>query len=338
MVDAVRIGMVGCGGIARPHVRGWKSIPTKARIIAGADVDEGGRQWLRSEVSEARLHDGFEALIADPDVDAVDICLPHHLHRVAILAAAQAGKHILCEKPLCLTLAEAHEIGEAVERSGVTFMAAHNHLMWPAVQEAARIVRDGQLGAPIALRTLDCGRTPVRPGQPRAQPGWRADRARAGGGELLDTGYHPVYTMLFLAQSAPTEVTAMAGRYHLTDLPSEDTAHVLIRFADGAIGNILTTWAFRMPTGNPLFQVVCAEGEVFGRDHTIAVRQGDAAPVERTLPVVDSIAAEVAHFADCVRLGQRPLQTHIEATMALRVILAAYRSIAEGITVALPRQ
>ena len=85
-------------------------------------------------------------MLAGADIDAVDICLPHHLHAAAIVAAAEAGKHILCEKPLCLTMDEARIVREAVRRAGVTLMCAHNQLFLPAVAEARRLLAEGAIG------------------------------------------------------------------------------------------------------------------------------------------------------------------------------------------------
>ena len=88
----------------------------------------------------------YRQMITEADIDAVDICLPHHLHQDAIVAAAQAGKHILCEKPLCLSPAEAVEVQEAVAAAGVTLMCAHNQLFLPAVAAAKAELDSGRLG------------------------------------------------------------------------------------------------------------------------------------------------------------------------------------------------
>src|SRR4029450_4966900 len=104
---------------------------------------------------------------------ALDICLPHHLHAPAILDAAAAGKHILCEKPMCMSLAEADQIGAAVKKSGVTYMSAHNQLFMPVVQEAKRMIDAGEIGKVYWLRSQDC----FTAGKPaRGKWGWRAHK------------------------------------------------------------------------------------------------------------------------------------------------------------------
>src|SRR3989442_3711485 len=109
----LRVGIIGCGGISHAHVRGWNAIPNKARVVAVADVSERSAETVSGLVGGARIFKDYRDLLASGEVDAVDVCLPHHLHRDAIVAAARAGKNVMCEKPLCLTLAESEEIRQS---------------------------------------------------------------------------------------------------------------------------------------------------------------------------------------------------------------------------------
>lgn len=84
----IKVGVIGCGGISRAHFRGWRSIPEKARVVAVADIDEDRLAWAAKQVDDVACHREFGSLLEDPEIDAVDICLPHHLHCVAIVAAA----------------------------------------------------------------------------------------------------------------------------------------------------------------------------------------------------------------------------------------------------------
>ncbi|MEZ4680577.1 MAG: Gfo/Idh/MocA family oxidoreductase [Caldilineaceae bacterium] len=99
----------------------------------------------------------YRDLLVDKEIDAVDISLPHHLHCEAIVAAAQAGKHLMTEKPLCLSLDEAAQIAKAVKASGITMMAAHNQIFFPAVQQAKQMIMSGELGQIYMIHSLDCG-------------------------------------------------------------------------------------------------------------------------------------------------------------------------------------
>ena len=153
------------------------------------------RRRLRSNsptrVRQPAVYPDYHALIREADIDAVDICLPHHLHADAILAAVAAGKHILCEKPMCISLAEADQIVDAVDRAGIVYMSGHNELFYPAIAGAKEAIDRGALGTPFILRSHEfptgypapqC-RSPARSdgdgrlaGEPRDDGRRRADR------------------------------------------------------------------------------------------------------------------------------------------------------------------
>lgn len=327
----LRVALIGCGGIARVHVKGWQAAEAAggARLVAAADPDGARRAWLEGEIPGARTFPDLAALLSGAEVDALDICLPHHLHAEAIVAGAKAGLHMLCEKPLCRTLDELAEVEPAVQASPAVFAAAHNQLEWPAIQEARRVLHSGRLGRPLHLRSTECFPMPTGEGR-RAPGGWRAERALAGGGELVDTGYHPTYRLLFLAGSPPAKVAAFGARFRLTDMQAEDTAEVLVGFEDGSLGNILTSWAL---PGDSAFEVACEDGHLRGGPATLTVRAGRGAPETRTFDPLDGFTAEVARFVRCVREGEAPLHGLAEAADVLRVILAAYRSMEEGAAV-----
>jgi predicted dehydrogenase len=128
----VRIGLIGAGGIAGVHVDGYLRNPGTVTFAAVADPSREAAE-SRAGDTGAVIFGDYATMLAEADIDAVDICLPHHLHKDAIVAAARAGKHILCEKPLCLTPEEAAEVDAAVAEAGVTLMCAHNQLFLPAV-------------------------------------------------------------------------------------------------------------------------------------------------------------------------------------------------------------
>jgi len=133
-------------------------------VTAVADVVAETAQRRSTELGAAAYTD-FRQMISEADLDAVDICLPHHLHAAAIVAAAEAGKHILCEKPLCLTLEQAAEVQRAVSAAGVTLMCAHNQLYLPAVAKSKQLLDEGVLARstrftpPTASTTTSTRRT-----------------------------------------------------------------------------------------------------------------------------------------------------------------------------------
>jgi predicted dehydrogenase len=328
----IRVGLIGAGGIAGAHLRGYQQITGQAEVAAVADVEIERARQRAAEAGEARAFADYGDMLATADLDAVDICLPHHLHADAIIAAARAGKAILCEKPLCLTVDEAKAVREAVTDAGVTLMCAHNQLHLPAVERARQMVADGALGTVYELRTTDSFHHTFN----AANMGWRAHRSLIGGGELIDTGYHPTYLLLHLAGSEPTEVTAMLSRHRLEHMDGEDSARVLVRFASGAVGEIVTSWAYDPAPGTERFSLVGDKGSLASDGRVLTYRAHRQDPGTATeLAEVDTFAAEVADFVACVREGRRPLNTEEEGIAVLKVILAAYRSAEEKRVIAL---
>ena len=331
----LRIGMIGCGGIADAHLSGYLALPDRVRITAVCDVDEDRAGVAAAKAGGARIYDSFEDLVRDGDVDAVDICLPHHLHSPAIAAAAQRGKHVLCEKPLCTTPAEALTVRDAVRSSGITLMCAHNQLYEPAIAHARDLLREGVLGDIYLARTTDC----FRADRTAEQWGWRREVRTMGGGELIDTGYHPTYTLLYLlglADQRPVEVTSLLGRHRQAVLEGEDTAHVLVRFSGGAIGQILTSWAFPFPSGSYSFHLVGEKGELFGGKSSVTFRPIGGEETSTTFEQLNSYHAQLPHFVDSVERGTRPLQNEEDGIDVLNLILAAYESAASKRTVSFP--
>src|SRR5713226_1555111 len=151
----IGVGIIGAGEIAGAHMRGYLRAAARARVTAIADVEPARAQRFSEGAGGPEIFVDYREMIVSPLVDAVDICLPHHLHKDAIVAAASAGKHILCEKPLCLTLEEAETVQRVVAESGVTLMCAHNQLFLPAVERARQILDEGILGQVYELRTTD---------------------------------------------------------------------------------------------------------------------------------------------------------------------------------------
>lgn len=345
-MEPLRVGIVGAGGIGHEHGYAWMSNAPRARVVAIADTSLDRARHLFAQLGDEAV-DCFPELTAmldGCDLDVVDICLPHHLHAPAILQAARAGKAILCEKPLCTTRAEAVEIAMALRATGVPFMAAHNQLFQPSLIEARRLLRSGVLGRPYYLRSIevfqnrgiDRGRVPNEIGGGESPWIWRTDPRQMGGGEVLDTGWHATYRLLALADERPVEVTAMIDNFASEQLPAEDTGAVMVRFASGAIGQLLTSWAFTLPD-NWHFEVAAQHGSVAGgKTRLVQQLHGWPRPAELRNEPVHTFTNEVRHFLDVLQWGTPSMATFADAARVLQVTLAAYEAAAGHCVVALP--
>lgn len=321
----VRVGLIGAGGISSAHANGYLKHTDKIKVVALADISEANLEARNKQLGgNCATFSDWKAMLRTlgGEMDAVDICLPHHLHGAAILDAVAAGKHVMCEKPMCMTLKEADKIIRAVQKAGITYMSAHNQLFIPAVEEAKRMIQAGELGRIFWVRSQDC----FRAGKSAKAWGWRARKRTQGGGELIDTGYHPSYRLLYLAGSPAISVQASFGRFWC-EIEGEDTASVTVRFANGAIGEIFTSWAFPLPIGTHSIQVIGEKGEVYGSGSELFFRpDGFSAAARKQLRREDSFADEIAHFASCLREGKRPLHSAEEGRAVLELILKAAES------------
>ncbi|MFZ7087952.1 Gfo/Idh/MocA family protein [Curtobacterium sp. RRHDQ10] len=323
--EPIRVGLIGGGGIAGVHIEGYAQHADLIRVAAVADADAETAARRGGQLDVPFTTD-YAEMLATADIDAVDICLPHHLHRDAIVAAARAGKHVLCEKPLCLSPDEARDVQAAVSDAGVTLMCAHNQLFLPAVARAKELIESGVLGTVYEVRTTDSFRNEFDP----SNMGWRADAAQSGGGELIDTGYHPSYLLMHLAGGVPVQATAMLSTHRLTFMEGEDSAQALFRFDNGTVGQMVTSWAYDPAHGTERFSVVGELGALTSDGTTLRWDLRDGTSETVVFPEVDTFAAEIGAFGRCLRDGARPIHTEREGIAVLGMILAAYEGARTG--------
>jgi predicted dehydrogenase len=328
MSKKIKLGLIGAGGISGAHAAGFLKYQDKIECVALCDVSEENLETRSRQLGgKPALFRDWKKMLADlgDGIDAVDICLPHHLHAPAIFDAAAAGKHILCEKPMCINLEEADRIVEAVKKAGIIYMSAHNQLFTPAVQEIKRMIDAGAIGKVRWIRSQDCFIPPVS----AFRGAWRSNLKSQGGGELIDTGYHPTYRLLHLGGSEIADIRGTMGRFE-QEIEGEDTASVQVRFTNGVIGEIFTSWALNRPYGTHILHVIGDLGEIFGTENQLYyLPRGFKTPSEKILPEVDTFAEQIGHFADCIAKGLRPPHGPEEGREVLRIILKASEN-AEG--------
>jgi len=328
MNKRIKLALIGAGGISRNHAQGMIKHRDKVECVALCDVSDQNLDDRATQLggTPARFQDWKKMLAEMRDgIDAVDICLPHHLHAPAIFDVAAAGKHILCEKPMCINLEEADRIVAAVQKAGIIYMSAHNQLFTPAVQEIKRMIDEGAVGKVRWIRSQDCF---IASGA-GFQGKWRSQLKTQGGGELIDTGYHPTYRLLYLAGAEIAAVRGTLARFQ-QPIEGEDTASVQVRFANGIIGEIFTSWALARPYGTHDLHVVGDWGEIFGSGSVLYhLSRGFKTPSEKILRETDTFEDQMGHFADCLLQGARVPHGPDEGREVLKIILKAAEN-AEG--------
>ena len=256
-MGSIRLGIAGTGDIAALHAAGARAAGLELGVAAGHDSQ---RARALAEEHGARLYESYEALLADPAVDAVDLCVPNHRHRPFAEAAFAAGKHVLCEKPIALTLEDADAMIDAARRAGKTLMVAHALRYWPEYRLTHDLYRRGELGDGgwLSARRL----TSVLYATQGAQ-GWRADPARAGGA-ALDLQIHDLDFVCWLF-GPPQTVFAhglrlaggvAAGAGPQASAPGGGWEHLAttLRYADGRGATV--EFQLHPPPGRPVRDLV----------------------------------------------------------------------------------
>ncbi|HZO91595.1 MAG TPA: Gfo/Idh/MocA family oxidoreductase [Chthonomonadaceae bacterium] len=329
----LNVAIVGCGIISGAHIQGWQRNRERARIVACCDtsIERARKAAEAAGESEARAVTDYGALLADPEIDAVDLCLPHHLHAEMAIAAARAGKHILCEKPLALTPEDCDRMMAAARAAGVILMHGENMRTAENAERAAETIRAGRLGTIVGLQA-----TYAHWQREELNKDWRTRPAESGGGHLIDGAIHFVDVLRHLGGEI-TAVQAMTTQFRPELGPqSEDTGVLNFRYAGGYLGQMFATHASRGRGASPMLTVFGTEGclslDAFGGDRAVILFP-HGSPPEVLLQKhhwQDTFLREITHFLDVVQKGEPLRATPEDARENLRVVLAAYESASTG--------
>jgi len=225
--NRIGVGLIGAGEITIEHAKAYAA-RNDAKIVAIADTNISAAKNASERYGVEKYYPDLKQLLLDPNVDTVDICIPHSFHAEAAIAAAEAGKHILLQKPMAISVEECDQIIRAARKARVKLMVNHNQLYYPPYQELQRLIANGDLGDVQLVR--------ARLGIGGKYPGWRSDPKITGGGLLFDSGVHRIYTSRFLMGEVKS-VEALADKKNPRE-EGEEQITVLLRFERGSIGII----------------------------------------------------------------------------------------------------
>jgi predicted dehydrogenase len=270
----------------------------------------------------------LDAVLADPDVDAIEICTPHHLHANIAIAAARAGKHILCQKPLAKTLAECDAMIAAAHAAGVVLYYGETNRTMPAAQAMKQAVDAGRIGQLTGVQATYAHWQ----GGKYLSTAWRYDPQIAGGGQLLDGGIHYIDLMLHLGGPIQS-VTCFTTRFR-PELGGEDTAVVNARFSGGQLGTLFSSQATGVWFPGASFVAFGTAGVLtLGGPHgALSLHRADL-PDQRAVLLEahdDSFAVMIGRYLDTVLDGATNPSPGQVGRENLRVVLAAYESARLG--------
>ncbi|MBI5833009.1 MAG: Gfo/Idh/MocA family oxidoreductase [Armatimonadetes bacterium] len=322
----IRVGLVGCGIISGAHLDTWAQVGEHARVVAVADVDADKAQAAATKSGASVL--AFEAMLADPAIDAVDLCLPHHLHRPFTEAALAAGKHVMCQKPIAHTLEDADAMIAAAERSGRTLLIAESCRYDPLVPRARELVDTGCIGDVLAVQVTMAWWQ----GNEYLTTDWRFDEHLMGGGALVDGGIHYVDYLLHYA-GLPEQMSCLTRRVR-DCYAGEDVAAVTARHRDGVLSVLTISASSRHTPGMPL-RVLGTAGSLTAHRGRLELRSDRDGEQTIELPPGAWMAGPIEDFVSCVATGAQPLSSAPAARDNLAYVKAAYESAREGRVVSL---
>src|SRR6266404_9810953 len=237
----LRGAFIGFGNVAaKGHLPGWQS-RTDVRIMAATDVLSTRRDAFLRACPNGRWYESVDDLLSGETLDFVDICTPPSSHAALIRQALEADLHVLCEKPLVTQLADAQLVAAASARAGRVVYAVHNWLKAPICLKISALIAEGAIGGARSIRWRTLRTQPAVAVAPEASANWRVDPAIAGGGILLDHGWHALYCIVRWA-GAPRGIAAVLEKRRFHESPLEDTATVALDLMSGS-GHIYLTWA-----------------------------------------------------------------------------------------------
>jgi predicted dehydrogenase len=333
-MQPVRVAVIGAGYMGERHARIYAGLPD-VELVAVCDVREAAARELAARTGAAAYTD-YRALLRRDHLDAVSVCTPDGLHRAPCELAARAGRHVLVEKPIATTVADAEAVAEAAGRAGVVLLVGHCLRFDPRYDQVRRAVEGGELGVIQTIYTR------------RANTVAAQDRLGGRCPLPLFLGVHDYDVMRWLTGSGVERVTAESkwGLLREQGFPVEDANCALLRFASGALGIAELSWI--LPRGFPAagdhrLDVVGSAGSASIATLETGLRRADG---QRAVQVDTASAPsvqghpggmfyfELRHFVDCVRGRATPAVSPGDAVMALRIALAVQRAAATGTSVA----
>ena len=338
-----KVGLIGAGNIARSaHMPVYQKHPELFEVVAVADINLERAQEAAKIFDIPHAYASAEELLANENVDYVDICVWNGSHAPVAIAAAKAGKAILCEKPMADCLEHALQMEAEVKKAGVPFMMAMVSRYGSEVQLLHEMQEAGELGEIYYAKTAYVRRrgTPL---------GWFTDKSKAGGGPVIDIGVHCIdRTWFLMGRPKPVRVSSSVyskiGNYQtkgvdrwialdsdVTAFDTEDSANAIVHFENGASMMVEASWAINAPGAT--YTQIC--GTKAGATLDPLTIYGENAlgylPDNRPSTLnVNAFEQEILHFVDCLENGKTPMSSVEDGVNVQKILQGIYDSAAQG--------
>jgi predicted dehydrogenase len=342
----IKIAILGAGFISEIHCESYHRFVPGAEVIAVYTRNAEKAQSFAQKHGISQWYDDLDAIIQLSGADVIDICLPNFLHAEATLKAAAAGKHIIIEKPLAVTLEEADAMISACKKAGVKLMYAEELCFAPKYERVRQMVNEGAIGDIYMLKQSEKHSGP--------HSDWFYDINLSGGGVLMDMGCHGIAWFRWMLKNAKAKsvYATMSTVYHKQRTRAEDNSVVIIEFENGVTGVVENSWAKHggMDDRSEVYGtggVVYAD--LFMGNAAIAYsKNGYGYAMEKADTTVgwtftifeeafnQGYPQELKHFIDCIQNDKEPHITGEDGRAVLEIIYAAYASAAQGKKISIP--
>lgn len=335
--EKIGVGVIGVG-IGKLHVQGYTESPD-AEVVAICDINEPRARKVADEFGVETIVTDYQKLLAMPSIDAVSVCVPNHLHAEMTIAAFEAGKHVICEKPLAMNPAEGTAMVAASKKADKLFMTAFNNRFRGDTQTLKRFIMDGELGDIYFAKTGWIRRKGI--------PGfgsWFTTKSKSGGGPLIDIGVHVLDLTLWLMGN-PKAISVTGSTYAMFGpkgegqgtwgtaevgggFDVEDLAAAFIRLENGATLLLEASWASHIKADAIYTNLMGTKGGA-ELDPLRIYKDMQGAPVDIMPACPDQGGGhliEVMHFADCVANEKTLISTGEHGLEIIRILDAAYKS------------
>lgn len=340
MSKKVKVGFIGSGFVTDIHEYSFRNFVPDAEIVAVASPTPGKASKFAKERQIPYAFEDYRDLLAMKEIDVVTVAVPNDLHAQITIDAANQGKHVICEKPLCVTLEEADQMIETCKKQGVILFYAEELLFTPKYLRAKQLVDEGALGDVFLIKSWEEHYGPHMP--------WFWDVRRSGGGVLLDMGCHSIeFARWVYGKPEVKSVTAVMGTFvHKDKTQGEDHSIIIVEYEGGRMAMAEDSWA--KPGG------MDDRVEIYGsKGHTRAdLLRGNSLltysdvgygyAVEKaattkgwTFTMYEEIwnygfPQEMQHFINCILGKEEPIETGEDGREVLKIIYAGYQSAGEG--------
>ncbi|MEK8132180.1 Gfo/Idh/MocA family oxidoreductase [Paenibacillus filicis] len=339
-MSKLKVAVIGCGSIAKHrHIPEYALLP-QVELVAFCDINEERARSYADQYG-AKVYTDYRTLLAEVKPDAVSICLPNVLHAEASIAAANAGAHVLVEKPMAVTTAEADAMIQAAEANGVQLMVGHNQRLMPPHVKAKEILESGKLGKVLTFRT-SFGHPGPEGWSIDGRESWFFRKPEAVMGAMGDLGVHKSDLIRWLLNDEVADVAAFVETRHKEGTDVDDNATCLLRMKSGAIGTLIASWTYYKGEDNSTV-LWCENGVIKIGTHPedqVIVELRDGSIEKHKVGGISTnqkqlTSGVIREFVEGILTGTPPRISGEEGKRSLNVILAAFESQETGKVISL---